>query len=707
MEVLQTGVLRKKGAASWNPKASSRLFVLHADRLEYFVPPSTPRVLHAFPISECRVLDQGEGECDLVCGDVHLRLGAFDAAPIRSAIGRAVAVGETGNTVPDRVLSVRNLVLGAKSMLPSATAFIRANDPSWASLDRSSSAWIVATVEPAAIYVVQGAMPTLAQRGTIPLYGPAWTAGVTLAEGTLTVRTGTRAYELTSEAGRELELERWRDAIADAVRHVSADRPPVFGGDFPVPPVRTSSESHRSDESQEHAPGARDPASPKLGAGRPASDEASESHDLNGSAGAPAVGAAEGANRGGGEGGGAVAARTAVSSVSAAAMFMWCRLATERDRQDLRHAFSSWRRWVESEMLARVEEMLSHFVGMAVADSTTPDMLLKSSYVPLGAEFGDGGDESYAPFGSITPFEERLKQVLDADAAQAGQPTAADLTEEVPQTPTKDEGGSSARAANGSADRRVRQLVAEGIQSDASWDPLRGPPTGRAAGRVQAIMDKLEEGMRSGALQSEEALALVNQARHAARQRSLDQLLDSDRMVWSDPLRGEALYPARRRHPLEAEPSAHPAAHSAAPKQPAKSGAATNGAPRALSTRIRSTATLCDDYGRYTGYEVSVTDGTMSWVVWRRFRQFEVLHRFILEQRGFAPDLPPKYRFPLRGGVVAQRRVQLERFLSEVTSNLVALSPEQRRVVLNFLQAPADILSGAAAMESAPKEPSA
>jgi hypothetical protein len=64
-----------------------------------------------------------------------------------------------------------------------------------------------------------------------------------------------------------------------------------------------------------------------------------------------------------------------------------------------------------------------------------------------------------------------------------------------------------------------------------------------------------------------------------------------------------------------------------------------------------------------------------------------VLHRYMLDERGFTPGLPPKAGFAMRPRVVAERRAQLERYVCELVANPRALTLDQRAVLGRFLNA--------------------
>jgi hypothetical protein len=149
--------------------------------------------------------------------------------------------------------------------------------------------------------------------------------------------------------------------------------------------------------------------------------------------------------------------------------------------------------------------------------------------------------------------------------------------------------------------------------------------------------------------------------------------------------------PQLARVPSQPRPTAPPtsrrASGAAGGRESATAAQLLNSDGQTLSVWIRASATQADANGRYTAYELAVSDGARAWSVWRRYSQFEVLHRYMLDERGFTPGLPPKAGFAMRPRVVAERRAQLERYVCELVANPRALTLDQRAVLGRFLNA--------------------
>lgn len=431
--------------------------------------------------------------------------------------------------------------------------------------------------------------------------------------------------------------------------------------------------------------------------------------------------------------------------MAGAMMLVWSRLSSEREQHQLLAAFARWRHFAESSTLAEVEAVLQRYFELSGGSDLliSPASLFRSSYVPLGDDYDE---MSYAPYAPFRPH---------GDAQTDGAQSDADELSSTPASSSSTPATAGAHAGAGrehAEDARRAGAAAEVAQHaaaalDAPPADVCMPPAGegscaaagtpgtplsqgrarsgssgaqtptrrvRAASRLQTIIDELERSVRAGAgsdapsgtagagrPREEQLLLLLEQARALAGavrpSRSFDATpasLDAAAVAEEAAARSEA------RAPPAAAPCA-PAAAVTAPPERADGVAGRGGAPRALSVHVLSNATRRDARGRYTAYEVSVSDGEMAWVVWRRYSQFEALHAYLQDERGFAPALPPKTRLPLRSRVVALRQAELERYLAEVTANLRAYTPEQRKVLAGFLQAPVASLARAAGADPA------
>jgi len=816
--VLRAGVLDKSGAAStWvSPKLAKRLFVLHPNRLDYYLPLSEPVVLAELLLAECAPADaptDAPGLCCVAPGRLWARFDGAEGEAMKAAISIAKDAAASAGAAPEmpRMGLVVSAALGSCLSLETGCAFALAGGGT-AARGNAVLAWLVCS--PSALIAFRGGAPELTQRGSIPLLGPAWIASAgPRGERGFEVRTERRTYFL--EAPSALLRDEWLESVECALVAIAETRreralvreravePLGLGPDglselaVPAPSLDRSNglfelavpargEGAADDEEEEEgllksalsspakqpgtvqfpgsaehpthveeeeekmgslesalsspakqsgtvqllgstqhpthaeeeeenmgslesalssstqqggtvqlpgstqhpthveeevgplrsalsspiqqpspvqlrAPAERLPGPAQTGFSSPSGELSSPTIVRVTIAGPPAAAVAEGSSH-------APASSPAPSpparesvSVAAAAILMCFRVASERDSQALLHYFGRWTHWMEGEVLSRVEAMLVHYVEMATAES--PDLHLGAAYVPLGEyEYGDDEDElslSYTPFGATQ------RDARDRDRNDDG---TDGLAKALP----------------------FASPDFFGTRTPATGDSGNGPRLERTpshlarASNLAVMVEELERGMASGDLSGEEALKLLRRIR-ASGLGSLALALPF--LIGTCPVAGSRLSPATPTGSARDDAVVSPGSSS-------KSSRAEARGPRALALRVLAAATQTDKRGRYTAYEVSISDGDMSWAVWRRYSQFEVLHQYMLDERGFVPGLPPKVQFALRSSVVEARRAQLERYLSELTSNLRAFTPEQRGVLGHFLNAPAALMLG-------------
>jgi len=785
--VLKAGPLRKRSSSAWHSRYSPRLFVLHANRLDYYLPLPELELLAAVGLDECDMTPtdasaDGRGaHYAIASGQLRARFDGEAGENMRLAIASATAavrksvLGKIASSSLSS-LPLEVVVAAALGSIPSLETFCYFTPGNASSPSLSASAppagagcvaWMICSVATRTLFVVSGPLVKLVQRGSIPLFGPGWMASAEVnAEDELELQLSSGQREYSVQASTADESASWRVAI---VRAIGALRASMEASDVEHTPPTERAPHHAQDErcvthaipmascdgldpldepprAASPAPldasptGISDMASPAevlglvetpvtrasadgadtgVGIGTPIDPNARDgtrdealiatggarpicAHDPSApgpdepseSALAPLC-SSGGASMGTGASSSSKtpspAPSTALSQHSpgmAGAMLLMCsRLESERERHDVFSAFSRWRHFAEAQTLADVEAVLQRFVELTVASGgelVTPESLFRGSYVPLGGEYEEDPHASYAPFCPRVDAE--------SDAA-VDDPHATPPTVGAPHG----RAGASAAAARGLSDVSVASDTAErpptlgggsaddtGLAVSPSWaraspGSARTPTRfGKASTRLAAIIDELERTVRSDGegRPREDLLALLVQAR------TLAHTVRPSRSFDREPPLLEAA----------ADGGAPAAASAGAPA--ARAVLAGGGAPQrrqsavALGVHVRSSTTRRDARGRYTAYEISVSDGEMSWTVWRRYSQFEALHAYLQDERGFAPGLPPKTRLPLRARVVAIRQAELERYLTEVTGNLRAYTPVQRTVLAGFLQAP-------------------
>ncbi|KAG8459991.1 hypothetical protein KFE25_011040 [Diacronema lutheri] len=706
---LKVGELAKDGPSSWSSlsRLSSRLFVLHPNRLDYYLPIAAPELLLTLALHDVRLSDEPDALklYTSACGRLRACFDGAEGEAMRVAISVAASIAPSAPEEPGAAALKRAVALAALGACPSLlTAGAPPPPAGGGSLPAHQALvpiWVICSPHSGHLLVLKAdACPKLAQRGSIPLLGPGWIAAVARAdERALEVRTERRTYHL--HASDAVEVDEWLAAIRDVVLAIAGAR--TARGANGARPCDSPADESAMAVAAEPVSGGRANEAPELTVLPPLARTASEGawsdaasaelqpHEQPADDGGDGGGSPERAPAAGDAAARAVAQQRE-SGVSGAAMLVWFRLASERDAQAVLRAFGTWRHWVEGEMLASVEAMLARYVEIAVGEAGgTPDML-RTSYVPLGDEYGEYGDPSL----SYTPFGEALRRAADGGDDDDGAPaTDSNVGEDGAVTPPGGSDGVRARAPT-TGGERAGCTTGAGTVADALTPPLSRTPSQLArASQLAAIMDELECGMASGAISKEHALALLEQMRARAAGRTAPGLDVLSAAIAAHPLalpsspgaeraRGDGGASFARLVSPGGEAKAQPGPPPAHPRQ-----------PRSLSVRIRSAETHSDTRGRYTAYQVALTDGEVAWAIWRRYSQFEVLHQYMLDERGFVPGLPPKARFALRPRVVAERRAQLERYLEELTANLSAFTPEQRKVLGHFLNAPAALMLGA------------